>query len=229
MVAAVVDLAELAGGHRLLAGDVPGVVDHHVVDGERELLRLRKLVELLRVRNRGRNRLLDDHVLAGLERGHGERHVAAVVRRDVDAIDRLVGENLIQRGIPLEAQRLRRRLTRGIEVRRARQHRVLQRLEALLVAGIAFLRHTILGNAAESHQHVFDLRHLRHSLFELNRCRHYTKNTATSDVGLPRISALEVVSPPDKYLVDPLHHFLVLHGLEDAPAFGSPLSRPAVL
>ena len=33
---------------------------------------------------------------------------------------------------------------------------------------------------------------------------------------LPWISALEVVSPPDKYLVDPLHHFLVLHGLEDA-------------
>ena len=62
-------------------------------------------------------RLLDEDVLAGLERGEPERVVGADRRRDRDGVDRLVGEDLVE-------------LLAGADAREAPAHQ----LEAVRVA-----------------------------------------------------------------------------------------------
>ena len=96
-------------------------------------------------------------MLAGLQRRQRELRVAGVVGGDVNAIHRLVGEDGVEGGIPLEAKRLSRLLTGGIHVGRADELCGLERLEALDVAGIALFRNTVLGDSAEADQNVLDL------------------------------------------------------------------------
>ena len=79
MEAAVVDLARLAEVHRAAGEAVECVVDHHVVDDQRQFLARRQLDHRLRVLDTGGDRLLDDDMLAGVERLDRQGCVAGVV------------------------------------------------------------------------------------------------------------------------------------------------------
>ena len=58
--------------------------------------RVRERDELLHLRAAHRRRLLDERVLAGLERALRERVVRRDRRRDDDAVDRLVGKQFVE-------------------------------------------------------------------------------------------------------------------------------------
>ena len=113
----VVDLAELAAAHPLAGLDRERVEADVVVDA-RGLPRVlagegHELGRLLRGHGQ---RLLAQHVLAGLERGLRHLEVQLVRRADVDRLDRLVVEQLLQRAVGLRCADRRGEL-RGLGVR----------------------------------------------------------------------------------------------------------------
>ena len=164
MEAAVVHLAELAALCGLCCGDVPCIIDHHVVNAEGQPFLLCERLHLLRVGDRCGDGLLDNHMLAGLERGACERGVGGIVGGDVHAVNRFVGKNLVKRTIPLEAKGLRRCLAGWIHIHCSDKLRRLQRLETVLVARVAFLGDAVLGDSAESNNNIFHLGHYQSSL-----------------------------------------------------------------
>ena len=151
MEAAVVDFAHRLLRNLLLCKHVEGVVHHHVVNGERQFLLCREFAHLLRVVDACRNWLLDDDMLASLQRLDCDWGVVCVVCRDVNGVDVLVRQNCVDSRIPFEAERLSGRFSCGIHIKCANENGILQSLrETRFVAGKTFFRQTIFGNAAET-------------------------------------------------------------------------------
>ena len=157
--AGVVHLAELPGLHRRLGELIPRIEDHHVVHKERKALRLCRIDQLSGIRRTGRQRFLDDDVLAGLQRLQGQRDMRAVVGGHVNRLDFRSAQQFLGGRVPLQTQRLGGALTRGVHIRRGNQFRRGMRGEPRAVAGEALLCDAILGDAAKADQTVFHCRH----------------------------------------------------------------------
>ena len=85
----VVDLAELVGADQLAHRRERRVEEQQVAHHEPPVGLLGCRHELAGVRRAGRERLLDEHVLARGERPHAERMVRRDARRDHDRVERL--------------------------------------------------------------------------------------------------------------------------------------------
>ena len=89
-------VAELAGVDELLQLLHAGVVEQQMARHEHELALLGERDELLHLRRAHRRRLLDEDVLARLERLLRERVVCRHGRRDHDGLEVVVGEHLVE-------------------------------------------------------------------------------------------------------------------------------------
>ena len=125
------DLAERAGVDELLHLAEAGVVEEQVARHQHEVALLGERDELLHLLAAHRRRLLDEDVLAGLERLLRELVVRRDGRCDDDRVDGVVGQQLVERGgrrAPAgSARRTRRaaprRCRRSTRARRARRRR----------------------------------------------------------------------------------------------------------
>ena len=89
-------LAELAGVDQLLQLPDAGVVEQQMARHQHEVALGRERDELVHLGGAHRRRLLDEHVLARLERLLRERVVRRHRRRDHDGVERPVGEQLVE-------------------------------------------------------------------------------------------------------------------------------------
>ena len=124
-----VDLAELAGVDQALDRRHRRAVEERVAGHSTRPFASATLDQLARLLGRRRERLLDEDVLAGLERRHRERVVGRDGRRDRDRLDRLVAaarprSRVVQANAGVApCERLERLRPRGRRRRRARSRR----------------------------------------------------------------------------------------------------------
>ena len=154
MEAAVIDFAEFAFLNDLSGFLVPGIVNHHVVDGQGKFFLFGELDQLQRIGGFGRHGFFADDMFASLERLHGQGNMGCVVGRHIDGVDVFVGEHFIQRGIPFEAECLGGFLPGGIQVGGADQLSFFKGSEPGFVTGKPFFRNAIFGDAAETNQTI---------------------------------------------------------------------------
>ena len=89
-----VDLAELARVDQRLDLHDRRAVEERVTRHQHEVLPARQLDQLPRIGDRGRQRLLDEHVLAGRERGGGQRVMGRDRSRERHGVDGAIREHL---------------------------------------------------------------------------------------------------------------------------------------
>jgi hypothetical protein len=94
----VAHVAQLAAVHELLERLDARVVLEQVADHQHAIGRARRRHHLLGLLDRLGERLLDEAVLAGLQHPHRERSVRRHRRGQRDRVQRLVGQQLVQRG-----------------------------------------------------------------------------------------------------------------------------------
>ena len=91
-----VDLTELAGVDQALDDGHGWAVEERVAGHEHEAGRLSRSTELFNLFGRRRQRLLDERVLAGLERRHRQGEVGRDRSRDRHGVDVLGAEHLLE-------------------------------------------------------------------------------------------------------------------------------------
>ena len=91
-----VDLAELARVDQRLDLHDRRAVEERVARHQHEVLPARQLDQLPRIGDRGRQRLLDEHVLAGREGGGGQRVMGRDRSRERDGVDGAIREHLVE-------------------------------------------------------------------------------------------------------------------------------------
>ena len=111
-------LAERARVDELLQLLHAGVVEEQVAGHEHEVALLGERDELVDLGRGHRGRLLDEHVLAGLERGLRELVVGRDRRRDDDGVELRVGEHLLEVVGPARLRIARRGTPSCLPVRR---------------------------------------------------------------------------------------------------------------
>ena len=92
----VFDLAEFAGVDQLLQLLEGRMEAQHMADHEDARIFLRRRHRPLAVRHGQRDRLLDQHVLAGLDRAHGEVGMELRRQRHDDAVDVVAGKQRVR-------------------------------------------------------------------------------------------------------------------------------------
>ena len=128
------DLAEPALGEHAAHGGDGRVEALDVTDHELETAHARRRSHTQRVRHRGRDRLLDEHVLAGLERA--ERHVGVVPggHRDDHGIHVRTREHVVNVAVAVDVAAPDALLQRGrVRVRDGDQARILHAVDAVRV------------------------------------------------------------------------------------------------
>ena len=112
------ELAELAGVEELLQLEDARVVQQQMAGHEHEAALTREPQQLLHLGALHRRRLLDEHVLARLERLLRERVVGRHRRRDDDGVELVVGEQLVEVGrhprLRMPCRELLPQLLRGV-------------------------------------------------------------------------------------------------------------------